>query len=205
MDRIVSKYEKFFSIRFTHPVYPFSPSPAGTLGDLLSLEPDEPTSRLFRKHDIHTKIRHDELLCFVRVQDGLDAPLFRLPTSFSARFFLNLKEDLARKTNSHDSHGKENIYRFRINVRASANSMDLATASLGTQLSREPIPVFEEGNPGTWSSTFINLSGHYGIIDIVTEGSSTHRLYSDVNNQELFYTAANGNEHEQLFTIHLNN
>ena len=204
MDRIVSKFEKLFSIRFTHPQHPMSSSSGGTLGNLLTVEPDLPTKALFKKHDIHFKIRQDVLLCFVKIRTDEDAPFFRLPNAFSARFFLNLKSDLAMQTDQQDTHGKENIYRFRINVRASANSMNLATATLGTVLSREPTRVFVEGEPGFWTTTFANLSGHFGVIDLVTEGSSTHRLYTDVNNQILFYTPANGSEHEHLFTIQFN-
>jgi hypothetical protein len=137
----------------------------------------------------------------VRIRTDSDVPYFRLPGAFAARFLLQLREDLARQTPAHDTHGKENIYRFRINVRASANSMNLNGATLGTILSRDPIREFHEGDPGNWTVTFSNLSGHFGVIDIVTEGSSTHRLYTDVSNQVLNYTPANGREHEHLFTI----
>jgi hypothetical protein len=201
MDRIISRYEKLFSIHFSHPEYPSSGPSGGVLGGLLSLQPDETTRRLFKAHDIHFKVRQDHLLCFVRIRTDADIPYFRLPSAFSARFLLQLREDLARQTEVQDTHGKENMYRFRINVRAAANAMNLTGASLGTILSRDPVREFTEGEPGTWTTTFSNLSGHFGAIDIVTEGSSTHRLYSDVSNQVLNYTPANGREHEHLFTI----
>ena len=83
--------------------------------------------------------------------------------------------------------------------------MTLATATLGPIASLEPVKTFNPGNPGYWSMSIENLKGQFGVIDLVTEGSSTHRLYTDVSNQLLFYTSANGNENEHLFTIHLNN
>ena len=94
---------------------------------------------------------------------------------------------------------------LRINVRASATSMSLSGATLGPLPSRDLVHFFSPGNPGSWATKSVNLSGSFGVIDIVTEGSSTHRIYTDVSTQSLFYTAANGNENEHLFTIHLNN
>ena len=201
MDRIVSRYEKLFSIHFSHPEYPTSGSSGGVLGGLVSVRPDEVTKKLFKSHDIHIKVRQDHLLCFVRIRTDADIPYFRLPSAFSARFFLQLREDLVRQTEVHDTHGQENMYRFRINVRASANAMNLSGATLGTILSRDAEREYTEGEPGFWATTFTNLSGHFGVIDIVTEGSSAHRLYTDVSNQVLNYTPTNGREHEHLFTI----
>ncbi|GAA0879215.1 hypothetical protein GCM10009119_21830 [Algoriphagus jejuensis] len=205
MDRILTKFEKLFSIRFSHAAYPNSGSMGGILTPNLLLEPDPTTATFFKKHDIHFRMRADMLLCFVRIKPLEDAPYFRLPNSFSARFFIDLTNPVKANTDTVDTHGKENMYRFRINLRAAANSMSLSGASMGPIVSREATRVFSPGNPGSWTTSSVNLSGHFGVIDIVTEGSSAHRLYTDVNNQHLFYTSANGNENEHLFTIHLNN
>lgn len=205
MDRIISKFEKLFSIRFAHNAFPFSAANGGILTQNISIQPDPTTIALFKKHDIHFRVRQDMLLCFVRIRTDVDAPLFRLPNILSARFFINLTNPLKDETELAATHGKENIYRFRINVRASANSMSLSSATLGPIQARESVRVFNPGNPGSWTITTENLSGHFGIIDIVTEGTSANRLYTDINDQLLFYTVANGNEHEQLFTVHLNN
>lgn len=205
MDRIISKFEKLFSIRFAHNAFPFSAANGGVLSPYISIQPDPTTAALFKKHDIHFRVRQDILLCFIRIRTTADAPLFRLPNILSARFFINLSNPLLDETELAATHGKENIYRFRINVRAAANSMSLSGAALGPIEAREPIRVFNPGNPGNWTTTTSNLSGHFGIIDIVTEGSSTNRLYTDGTDQLLFYTVANGNEHEHLFTVHLNN
>lgn len=205
MDRIVTKYEKLFSVRFTHDAFPFSASNGNLLTPNLSILPDSVTSALFKKNDIHYRLRNDMLLCFVRVKNEDDSPFFRLPNLLTARFIIKLSTPLQNQTEVAANHGKENIYRFRINVRSSADSMNLAGATLGPLISLEPTNVFTPGNPGTWTTINENLSGHFGVIDIVTEGSSTHRLYTDVPNQILFYTTANGNEDEHLFTIHLTN
>lgn len=205
MDRVLKKFEKLFSIRFAHEAFPFSASNGGILSQHISIEPDQATSKIFNQHDILIRKKNDLLICLVRVQPAADIPFFLLPNNFSARFFINLANPLKDQTDKADSHGKENMYRFRINVRASANSMSLSEATLGPLESREPERIFTPGNPGTWTTQAVNLSGHFGVIDLVTEGSSTHRLYTDVANQNLFYTEANGNENEHLFTIHLNN
>lgn len=205
MDRILTKFEKLFSILFIHDAFPFSPSLGGILSHNISIEPDSITKTMFKKHDIHFRLRQDMLICFVRIRTDEDAPYFRLPANFSGRFFINLTNPVKNQSEVADIHGKENMYRFRINVRAAANSMSLAGATLGPLASREPVRVFNPGNPGNWTTTAVNLSGHFGVIDVVTEGSSTNRLYTDINNQYLFFTSANGNEHEHLFTIHLNN
>ncbi len=205
MDRIINKFEKLFSIRFTHDVFPFSSDSGGLLTPHIRLAPDPTTDELFRKHEIQYRWRHDMLLCFIRINTTEDSPFFRLPNNFNARFFVHLDRTVKDNTEISENHGNENIYRFRINLRASANSMNLATATLGPVASQEPIRVFNPGNPGNWTTSIENLSGHFGVIDLVTEGSSTHRLFTDVTNQILFYTTANGNENEHLFTIHLNN
>lgn len=205
MDRILNKFEKLFSIRFAHDAFPFSASSGGYLTPHIRINLDPPTENLFRKHEIQYRWRNDTLLCFIRIKNEEDAPYFRLPTNFNARFLINLTNQVKAQTEVAPDHGKENIYRFRINVRASANSMNLAGATLGPIVSQVPVKIFNPGNPGSWSTSTENLSGHFGVIDIVTEGSSTHRLYTDVINQHLFYTTANGNENEHLFTIHLNN
>jgi hypothetical protein len=205
MERVIWKFEKLFSIRFAHMAFPYSVSQGGLITDSLSLEPDLLTAALFKKHDIHFRIRQDMLLCFIRIKTMEDAPFFRLPNGFNARFLMNLKNPVKDQTAASTTHGKENTYRFRINVRASATSMTLSGASFGTLPSRDLVRVFTPGNPGTWTTSTVNLNGKFGAIDIVTEGSSNHRLYTDVNTQTLYYTAANGNENEHLFTIHLNN
>ena len=205
MDRILDKFEKLFSIRIAHDAFPFAPTNGGFLTPHVRINPDPTTESMFRKHAIHYRWKNDILLCFVKIRNGEDAPYFRLPTSFSARFFINLGDPIISQTAVAADHGKENIYRFRINVRASATSMTLATATLGPIASLEPVKTFNPGNPGSWSTSIENLKGQFGVIDLVTEGSSTHRLYTDVSNQLLFYTSANGNENEHLFTIHLNN
>jgi hypothetical protein len=205
MDRILWKFEKLFSIRFAHEAFPFSAANGGILTDFISIEPDLLTKSLFKKHDIHFRIRQDMLLCFIRINSAEDTPYVRLPNGFSARFLFEIKNSLKDQTQVPANHGKENLFRFRINVRASANSMSLSGATLGTLTSRDTVRIFTPGNPGTWTTATINLSGSFGVIDLVTEGSSTHRLFTDVPSQSLFYTAANGNENEHLFTIHLNN
>lgn len=205
MDRILTKFEKLFSIRFAHDTFPLSDSSGGFLTPHVKIDPDPTTEILFKKHEIHYRWRNDMLLCFVRIKSDEDVPFFRLPNNFKARFFINLTHSVKDKTEVDADHGRENIYRFRINVRASANSMNLGGATLGPVASQEPVKIFNPGNPGTWSTSIENLTGHFGVIDIVTEGTSTHRLYTDVTNQNLFYTTANGNENEHLFTIHLNN
>lgn len=205
MDRLIWKFEKLFSIRFAHEAFPFSAANGGILTDFLSIEPDFLTKSLFKKHDIHFRIRQDMLLCFIRINTAEDTPYFRLPNGFSARFLFKVNNQLKEQTTIPPTHGKENLYRFRINVRAAANAMNLSGATLGPLASRDLIRVFSQGNPGTWTTTTVNLSGGFGAIDIVTEGSSTHRLFTDTTTQSLFYTAANGNENEHLFTIHLNN
>ncbi|MEN2280576.1 hypothetical protein AAGF08_00460 [Algoriphagus sp. SE2] len=205
MDSIVNKFEKLFSIRFSHDAFPFSASTGGVLTPNIKIDTDPTTTTLFTKHSIYYRWRNDTLICFIRIKTEEDSPFFRLPNNFNARFFINLSDPIKDKTEVAPNHGKENIYRFRINVRASSNSMNLAGATLGPLAAQEPIKVFNPGNPGSWTTTVKNLSGHFGVIDIVTEGSSTHRLYTDVANQNLFYTTANGNENEHLFTIHLNN
>jgi hypothetical protein len=205
MDRIIWKFEKLFSIRFAHEALPFSAGNGGIITDYLHLEPDLLTAALFKKHDIHFRIRQDMLLCFIRIKTDEDTPFFRLPNGFSARFLFNIKNPLKDQTSIPANHGRENLYRFRINLRASASSMTLSGATLGPLPSRDVIKIFSQGNPGIWNTTTVNLSGSFGAIDIVTEGSSTHRLFTDVPSQSLFYTAANGNENEHLFTIHLNN
>lgn len=205
MERLIWKFEKLFSIRFAHEAFPFSAANGGILTDFLSIEPDLLTKSLFKKHDIHYRVRQDMLLCFIRINTAEDTPFFKLPNVFSSRFLFNIKNQVKAQTDLPSNHGKENLFRFRINVRAAANSMNLTGATLGPLSSRDPIKVFSPGNPGTWTSTTVNLKGDFGVIDIVTEGSSTHRLYTDTTTQSLFYTAANGNENEHLFTIHLNN
>lgn len=205
MDSIISKFEKLFSIRFVHGTFPFSAAIGGILTQNILIEPDPITGNLFKKHDIHFRLRNDILLCFIRVRTNMDAPLFRLPNVLSMRFLINLTHSLKSETEQAAAHGKENMYRFRINVRAAANSMSLSGATLGPVQARDPARIFNPGNPGSWIITTPNLTGHFGVIDIVTEGSSTNRLYTDVNDQLLFYTEANGNGHEHLFTVHLNN
>lgn len=205
MDKLIWKFEKLFSIRFVHQDFPFSASSGGLISNFLTLQPDFLTAALFKKHDIHFRIRQDMLLCFIRIKTTEDSPYFRLPNGFSARFLLNLQNPLKDQTIVPPIQGKENLYRFRINIRAAASSLNLSTATLAPIPSRDPVRVFTQGNPGGWSTDTVNLSGDFGVIDILTEGSSTHRLYTDVNTQSLFYTAANGNENEHLFTIHLNN
>lgn len=204
MDRIISKFEKLFSIRFAHGTFPFSAAMGGALTQNMLIEPDPITGILFKKHDIHFRLKLDMLLCFIRIRTNMDAPLFRLPNVLSLRFLINLAHPLKSETEQGATHGRENIYRFRINVRAAAHSMGLSNATLGPIQARNPTRVFNPGNPGSWTITTANLSGHFGIIDIVTEGSSTNRLYTNVNDQLLFYTVANGNGHEHLFTVHLN-
>lgn len=205
MDRMIWKFEKLFSIRFVNQAFPYSGASGGLITDALTITPDLLTASLFKKHDIHFRIRQDMLLCFVRIKNNEDSPYFRLPNNFSARFLFSIKSPVKEQTGVPVTHGKDNLYRFRINVRASATSMSLAGATLGQLPSRDLVRVFTPGNPGTWTTKSVNLSGSFGVIDIVTEGSSTHRIFTDVSTQSLVYTAANGNENEHLFTIHLNN
>ena len=205
MDRIIWKFEKLFSIRFDNRAFPYSGAKGGLITDSLTIEPDLLTASLFKKHDIHFRVRQDMLFCFVRIKNNEDSPYFRLPSNFSARFLFSVKSPVKEQTGVSVTHGKENLYRFRINVRASAASMSLSGATLGPLPSRGLVHVFSPGNPGSWATKPVNLSGSFGVIDIVSEGSSTHRIYTDVSTQSLFYTAANGNENEHLFTIHLNN
>lgn len=204
MDRIIIRFEKLFSIRFTHPGFPFSSSQGGKLSEFLSLEPDEPTRKLFKQHDIHYRLRQDMLLCFVRVRIDEDVPFFRLPNGLTARFLFDIQQHVLNQTSIPGQHGGENLFRFRINLRSSLDTMNLSTATMDNIPSRQLLKIFHPGNPGHWETVTVNLKGHFGVIDIVTEGSSTHRLYTDVASQNLFYTTANGNEHEQLFNIHLN-
>jgi hypothetical protein len=204
MDRLFLKYEKLLSIHFTHPEYSFSGEKGGVLSNSMRIQPDGPTQLLFKKHDIHYRFRKDMLLIFVRIREDQDAPYFRLPNIFSARFLFDLNKELINQTPIPDNHGGENIFRIRINLRSSASEMDLSGATLGPLESREPKRVFHPLVPPHWEIIPVNLKGSFGVIDMVTEGSSTHRLYTDVANQILNYTTANGNEHEHLFTIHLN-
>ncbi len=204
MDRKFIKYEKLLSIHFTHPEYSFSGGSGGVLSNFIRIKPDHPTENLFKKHDIHYRLRHDMLLLFVRIFLDRDAPYFRLPNIFSSRFLFDLNKELLNQTHIPDSHGGENIFRMRINLRSTASAMDLSSASLGNVESSESMKIFDPLGPPHWEIIQVNLKGSFGVIDIVTEGSSTHRLYTDVANQNLNYTTANGNEHEHLFTIHLN-
>ncbi|WP_373496438.1 hypothetical protein [Aquiflexum sp.] len=204
MDRLVTKYEKLFSIRFTHPEYTFSGAMGGILSDKLSVLPDLPTQKLFKRHDIQYRMRQDTLLVFLRIRVDSDIPYFRLPNIFTARFHFSIQDEVLAQTEIPETHGGETMYRFRINLRSSQNSMNLSSATLGQIESREPEKVFHHVYPPFWETVPVNLKGTFGVIDIVTEGSSTHRLYTDVTNQNLFYTPANGNEHEHLFTVHLN-
>ncbi|HSI75115.1 MAG TPA: hypothetical protein VK957_04455 [Lunatimonas sp.] len=205
MDHRIYKYEKLFSIRFTHPAFPNSAENGGLLTNFLTIEPDRLTRQLFKNQEILFRTRQDMLLCIIRINEVMDSPYFSLPDIIQARFLFNVKDRLLVQTNIPDSHGGENLYRFRINLRSSADSMDLSGADLGEVEDREPRRIFRPGNPGTWETIPVNISGYFGIIDIVTEGSSTHRLYTNVTDQLLFFTTANGNEHEHLFTIQLNN
>ena len=204
MDRIITKFEKLFSIRFTHPEYPFSSVQGGLLTEFLRLEPDLPTRKLFRQHDIHFRLRQDMLLCFLRIRTDEDVPFFRLPNILTARFIFKIQQAVLNQTATPDHHGGENLFRFRINLRSSLDNMNLSTATLGTVPSREPLRIFHPGDPSHWETVTVNLKGSFGILDIVTEGSSSHRLYTNVASQNLYYTTANGNEHEHLFNIHLN-
>lgn len=204
MDRSIIKFEKLLSIHFTHPEYSYSGASGGIFSNFLRIQPDAPTQILFKKHDIHYRVRQDMLLLFIRVQLDRDTPYFRLPNVFTSRFLFDIQKEVLNQTDIPDNHGGENIFRVRINLRASANSMDLTGATLGPIESREPEKIFYHSETPYWEIVPINLKGTFGVIDLVTEGSSTHRLYSDVTNQNLYYTHANGNEHEHLFTIHLN-
>lgn len=204
MDRSIIKFEKLLSIHFTHPEYSFSGASGGILTNFLRIQPDLPTKKLFKKHDIHYRLGQDTLLLFVRIRLDRDAPYFRLPNVLTSRFLFDLQKEVLNQTDIPDTHGAENLYRIRINLRASANSMDLSSATLGPIESREPEKIFHQVDPPYWETVQVNIKGTFGVIDLVTEGSSNHRLYTDVSNQNLYYTHANGNEHEHLFTIHLN-
>jgi hypothetical protein len=204
MDRSIIKFEKLLSIHFTHPEYSFSGASGGVLSNFIRIRPDVPTQKLFKKHDIHYRLRQDTLLLFVRIRLDRDAPYFTLPNVLTSRFLFDLQKEVLNQTDIPDTHGAENLYRIRINLRASANSMDLSSATLGPIESREPEMIYHQVDPPYWETVHVNIKGTFGIIDLVTEGSSTHRLYTDVSNQDLYFTDANGNEHEHLFTIHLN-
>jgi len=198
----VKSYDKLFSIWFKHSDYPNSGSAGGILTDMMKLEPDDLTKTLFQQHDIHYRFKNDMILIIIRVNHDTGLPFNSLPNRLSMRFLLKLDNELYFKTTVPNEFSIDNFYRIKINLRSSANTSTLSPALLKQVEDRQPTQIFHPDNPSHWESKTTNLKKFFAVIDIVTEGSSTHRLFSG-SDQSIFYSSNSDNYDKHLYTIQL--
>jgi len=198
MGKMVLTYEKLFSVMISHPIMDIT----GDVGHVI-LTADQPTLRFFRQHDIRYHFQRGILFCYIRVRPGTTQPFFPLATPFGARFLVSLSSSLQHVTDVPAEHGGEQLYHFRINVRAAKATGNLRDATLGSILDREGYFSFQHGDPGQWVRQNAPLKGGFGAIDFVAEGTGANRLFRHTASQTLRYTHGSAEAHDHLFTLQL--
>lgn len=121
VDTIHIAYKELFTVNLLHPAFettftykdPVTNTNKTITGssifNVLSVEPDTATRKLFANQSINFKNRHDMLSCFIRAD--LQQPLIKLPGNMRIRFLLKQKADFFHRTNIMAA-GSRQVYRF---------------------------------------------------------------------------------------------
>lgn len=204
------KYEKLFSIALIHSRFPppsHDHSWLSPLSALLDIVPDPTTRVIFEKHDIHVRFEQDVLACYIRVDTSGQKPFHALPSDLRMRFLINATPAFLSKTSVAATWGKERMYHVRVRLKTTSSSAVLGDTLLTAVEATEPARIYHMGtgdDRGRWELVPIQLSGHFAVVDLVSEGTRRNRLYANEAQQRLYYTRANNKQDEHLYQLVLN-
>jgi hypothetical protein len=121
IDTIKIAYKELFTITLLHPsfesVYTYKEPVSNTnktitgssIFNVISVEPDIVTKKLFINHSINFKNSNNIISCFIRAES--QQPLIKLPDNIRIRFLLKQKADFLYRTNI-VAAGSRQVYRF---------------------------------------------------------------------------------------------
>jgi len=208
METTRVRFEKLFSIGLVHADFPTGfPSLAGaTLADSLRFELDEPTARIFRQHEIICRLVHDSLVCDIRVEPGADRPFHRLPADFAARLLVYGSDELIARSGLAPGFGDTKVYHVQVKLKTNTSSATLTNGLLRQVASATPEREYRPGygdQPATVVQHPVYISGCLLVVDVLTQGSGSHKLFKQEASQQLRYAVAGGKAHEHIYRITL--